>query len=65
MPELGRTQYFFGAVVLILNPTLLLVGLCNVIYEVIGCLNAPESKIKKTGIQICESCLCTHESRAY
>lgn len=40
-PELGRTQYFFGAVVLILNKTFLSVGFIIVMYEVTGTLNGP------------------------
>lgn len=47
MPELGRTQYFFGAVVLILNITLLSVGFFSVIYEVTGTLNGPKLKKKQ------------------
>lgn len=43
-PELGRTQYFLGAVVLILNITLLSDGFVNFIYEVTGALNGPENR---------------------
>lgn len=46
MPELGRTQYFFGAVVLILKSTFLSDGLVNFIYDVIGTLKGPETKSK-------------------
>lgn len=40
-PELGRTQYFFGAVVFILNNTFLSAGFVSVIYEVTGEVNGP------------------------
>lgn len=45
-PQFGRTQYFFGAVVLILNKMVLSVGLVNRIYDVIDELNGPK-KLKK------------------
>lgn len=41
IPELGRTQYFFGAVVLILNNTFLSEGFVNFIYDVTGTLKGP------------------------
>jgi hypothetical protein len=40
-PELGRTQYFFGAVVLILNNTFLSDGFVSFMYEVTGALKGP------------------------
>lgn len=41
VPQLGRTQYFFGAVVLILNKIVLSVGFLNFIYDVMDWLNGP------------------------
>lgn len=41
-PELGRTQYLFGAVVLILNKIGLSVGFFNNICDVMAWLNGPE-----------------------
>lgn len=49
-PQLGRTQYFFGAVVLILNKIFLSVGFINLICEVTLELNGPLKKIKKIKI---------------
>lgn len=43
VPELGLTQYFFGAVVLILNSTTFSDGLVNFMYDVHGTLNGPEN----------------------
>lgn len=40
-PQLGRTQYFFGAVVLILKRIFLSVGFFRVMCEVTGCVNGP------------------------
>lgn len=40
-PELGRTQYFLGAVVLILNITFLSVGFVSFMNDVTGTLNGP------------------------
>lgn len=44
-PELGRTQYLFGAVVLILNKIGLSVGFFNSICDVMAWLNGPKIKI--------------------
>lgn len=41
MPELGLTQYFLGAVVLILKHTLLDVGFVSFMNEVTGEVNGP------------------------
>lgn len=41
-PEFGRTQYRFGAVVLILNRIGLSVGFFSTICEVMAWLNGPE-----------------------
>lgn len=41
MPEFGRTQYFLGAVVLILNNTFLSEGFVRVMKAVTGTLNGP------------------------
>lgn len=43
VPQLGRTQYFFGAVVLILNKIFLSVGFFRLICDVTGCVNGPET----------------------
>lgn len=43
-PQLGRTQYFFGAVVLILKRIFLSVGFFRVMCEVTGCVNGPAKK---------------------
>lgn len=40
-PELGRTQYFLGAVVLILNKTFLSEGFINFMYDVTATLKGP------------------------
>lgn len=42
-PQFGRTQYFFGAVVLILNKTFFSVGFLRLICDVTGCVNGPGS----------------------
>lgn len=42
-PEFGLTQYFFGAVVLILKQTFFSEGFVNFIYEVTGEVNGPEN----------------------
>lgn len=56
VPEFGLTQYFLGAVVLILNITFLSEGFVSFIYEVTGTLKGPEtrkkSKCKKINIWI-------------
>lgn len=41
VPQLGRTQYFFGAVVLILNKIVLSVGFRKFINDVMDWLNGP------------------------
>lgn len=41
LPEFGRTQYFFGAVVLILNRMFLSVGLTRIMCEVMGVSKGP------------------------
>lgn len=41
IPEFGRTQYFFGAVVLILKQTLCSDGFLSLIYEVTGAVKGP------------------------
>lgn len=41
VPQLGRTQYFFGAVVLILNKIFLSVGFFRLMCDVTGCVNGP------------------------
>lgn len=46
-PELGRTQYFFGAVVLILNNTVSLEGLVRRMYVVHPTSNIPVTSTKK------------------
>ena len=46
-PQFGRTQYFFGAVVLILNKTFLSVGFLRLMCDVTGCVNGPESNNRK------------------
>lgn len=43
-PQFGRTQYFFGAVVLILKRIFLSVGFFNDICDVTGCMNGPIEK---------------------
>lgn len=40
-PQLGRTQYFLGAVVLILNKTFFSVGFFRLMCDVTGCVNGP------------------------
>lgn len=45
-PEFGRTQYFLGAVVFILNKIFLSVGLVNRIYDITDTLNGPETQNK-------------------
>lgn len=40
-PQFGRTQYFFGAVVLILNKIFLSVGFFRLMCDVTGCVNGP------------------------
>ena len=46
-PQFGRTQYFFGAVVLILNAIVSSVGFFRLICDVTGCENGPEEGKKK------------------
>lgn len=46
-PEFGRTQYRFGAVVLILNRIGLSVGFFNSMCEVMAWLNGPANEKKK------------------
>lgn len=41
MPQLGRTQYFLGAVVLILNRMICSVGFVNRIYDETAVQNGP------------------------
>jgi hypothetical protein len=43
-PQFGRTQYFFGAVVLILNKTFFSVGFLRLMCDVTGCVNGPGSE---------------------
>jgi hypothetical protein len=43
-PQFGRTQYFFGAVVLILNKTFFSVGFFRLMCDVTGCVNGPGRK---------------------
>lgn len=50
-PEFGRTQYFFGAVVLILKPIFSSEGFVSFIYDVIGFLNDPATE-KNTWVEI-------------
>lgn len=42
-PQLGRTQYFLGAVVLILNAIFLSVGFFRLMCDVTGCVNGPKN----------------------
>lgn len=44
-PQFGRTQYFFGAVVLILKRIFLSVGFFNDMCDVTGCMNGPMKKV--------------------
>lgn len=53
-PEFGRTQYFFGAVVLILKPIFLSEGLVSFIYDVIGFLNEPATKPNTHSMKLME-----------
>lgn len=46
-PELGRTQYFFGAVVFILNSTVSVLGFVSRMYVVYPCSKSPEKSTKK------------------
>ena len=41
-PQLGRTQYFLGAVVLILNATFFSVGFFRLMCDVTGCVKGPK-----------------------
>jgi hypothetical protein len=44
MPQLGRTQYFLGAVVLILNATFLSAGFFRLMCDVTACVNGPKKE---------------------
>lgn len=46
-PQLGRTQYFFGAVVLILNKIFLSVGFLRLMCDVTGCVNGPVEETRE------------------
>lgn len=55
MPQLGRTQYFLGAVVLILNATFLSDGFFRLMCDVTGCVNGPKKNQIKSIDEIVKS----------